>query len=363
MTNTQLESAWNKYTTGEIEVLKPILEQHHITLHTEQPHISGERFLMSGKKVVLVGTDTATSQTVIIKSSDDPHMIKELQQERAASSGLENIHFAYQPLLQPRELWCEENPDRLTVAIESIDQPEPFLGLPLKKQFDLILGAFTMLESVHATTNSHARAVTQFGNKRSSNYLDAAKNFCNVIVTHADSYASAAVSQGLQILQNESETIEQYCGFLTHDDFALHNFRFKNDAIYIIDQSSLTFGNKHESWARLMNYMMLYNFELEQAFAKYVADNLPPEAQSSYRLMRIYKLIELLHYHTTAAEHAVDNVQALSHARVQFWTTVLKAIIQNEALDQTAIDTYKQTRDSLRSSAEIERQKALQQLL
>ena len=362
----ELEKGWQSFTAHEITALTPILERMGITLDTDQPHISGERFLMSGKKVVLIGTKNDTGETVIIKSSTDPVSKKELQHERTTRDTLHAINFAYTPLLTPKEIWSEHEGERLTIVTQYIAQPIPFLSLPLSKQFDLLLGAFTMLEGVHATTASHGTSVLQFGNKVAADYITLAKTFFNdshaTIASCSESY-SKILQTALHQIETNQVSIERYCRFLTHDDFALHNFRFTSDAIYLIDQASLTFGNKHESWARLLNYMVLYNQPLEQAFATYIQTNLSIEEQASIKLMRMYKLIELLAYHALAATESTGDVQTLSFARITFWIEVLKSVSADTKVAVSTIDSYKQTRDSLRTAAEIERQKVLQQLL
>ena len=112
-----------------------------------------------------------------------------------------------------------------------------------------------------------------------------------------------------------------------------------------------------------MNYMLLYNRELEQALLQYLEDNAAPEETESLRLMRMYKATELLHYYSGAATKSEGNVHALSERRVDFWHYVLTQLLADEAISDEAIAMYKKDRDALRSTEEVERQKALQQLL
>jgi hypothetical protein len=363
---TTLENDWKNFVEAEIRTLTPLLQKRTIKLKTEQPHVSGERFLMSGKKVVLLGVDTSADTNVIIKSSTDPESKKELRHEQATRTALQTIAFAYNELLTPTELWSKTDDDRLTIVTECIEQPLAFLSLPLKKQFDLLLGAFAMLEGVRATTPSHQPAVAKFGNKTVDDYLALVAKFHEQIVEtniNLNEGQLHTLEEAKDKIVSHRTGIDRYCDFLTHDDFALHNFRFKNDAIYLIDQASLTFGNKHESWGRILNYMALYNPELEQAFTAHIKMNLSKEEQDSVWLLREFKLLELIAYHAHSTAESTGNVQTLSRARVDFWIKVLVAVSAHTSVPTQTIEHYKQTRDKLRSEAEIERQKVLQQLL
>jgi hypothetical protein len=361
----QNRQQFDTYVASELTAVRTLLAPRTITLETAQPHISGERFLMSGKKVVLVARDDETDRRMIIKSSADPGGIQEIEKEREARTTLANIPFAYHPLLAPRELWYERTHGRVTVATEFIEQPVAYLSLPLIEQFDLILQAFTMLTGVHAATSSHTKIIRKsFGTWSATQYLDSAQVFLNSIKqNHLEELVIEGCATAVRALQKEHKDITRYCDFLTHDDFALHNFRFTNGAIYLIDQSSLRFGNKHESWARFLNYMLLYGHELEAALVRYLKDNTAPEELRSLRLMRIYKALELIAYHSLAATRTEGTVRELSTRRVAFWYEVLSSLLVGTKVDQAVIDIYKHDRDTLRSEEEIARQRALQQLM
>lgn len=357
---------WEAFTRDEIAAILPTLKTKGVELLDTQPHISGERYLMSGRKIVLVAKRINSDEKLIIKTSADKQSLEEIADERISRQTLESLSFAYHPLLAPRELWVEKVGPRLTVATEYIEQPVSYLSLPLKTQFDLILKAFTMLSGVHATTAVHTKSIRDvFGVWNAADYLKAAEGFVVSISkaseednTHLNTYHEATLA-----LSNAATDVERYCDFLTHDDFALHNFRFNGEQIYLIDHASLRFGNLHESWARFMNYMLLYNHDLEQALVKYLVQNTAPEEVASLRLMRIFKALELIRYHTEAVGHADGNLRRLSLRRVTFWTEVLAALLFSMPLPEAKIAAYKKDRDRLRSEEELARQKALQQLL
>jgi hypothetical protein len=359
------KATWDAFVESETEALTPLLQQLGYTLDSEQPHVSGERYLMSGRKVVLVGQEVRTGESVIIKSSADPTAIEEIEAERTARRTLAKLPFTYQPLLAPRELAYYRQAGRVLVIIEFITQPEPFLSLPLREQFDLVISAFDMLSSAHAATSRHIHHVKRiFERWQATDYWHHLKTFSTAL-EGCEAFAprlSDVLTEVRTEMQSTQDDIERYCGFLTHDDFALHNFRFRDGAVYLIDQSSLRFGNKHESWARLLNYFILYNRDLERAILRHVELNLSDEEARSLRLMRMYKLTELLTYHCHAAHTSSGDDRTLSQARVSFWTDVLSSILAGTDVPEERIKEYKTLRDGLRSPEEKARQLAIQQL-
>jgi hypothetical protein len=352
---------WTTYVNKEIEALKPELEAKDVTLELEQPHISGERFLMSGNKVVLVGRDKKTNKRLIIKSSAEKDGIEEIEAERLARITLQKLPFAYHPLLAPTEMWHRQNGSRVIVVTEFIEQNQPYLSLPIIDQFDLIIQSFNMLAGMHATTASHMKSIGTV--VKTWGVADYEKQFGKFNISLNGLGLNNTLERSVETIAANRDDIDRYCGFLTHDDFALHNFRFNENKIYLIDQSSLKFGNKHESWARFMNYMLLYNRDLEQALFKYLCDNAAPEELRSLRLMRIYKLVELLNYHNLAAKNSEGSVKKLSERRIVFWHQVLRYILDEVKTPESIIIDYRADRDALRSREEVSRQRALQQLL
>ena len=171
--------------------------------------------------------------------------------------------------------------------------------------------------------------------------------------------ARAAIKKGGDMLEKHRETIEQYCGFLTHTDFVPHNFRIVGDNMYLLDHSSLRFGNKYEGWARFLNFMTFYNRPLEEALLFYMRNNRAEEEMLSLTLMRIYKLGELIWYHSDKLEKTSGDLRTLTQRRVEFWTSVLEAILGNTLVSEQIVREYVKTRDVLRSAEEHNRQKGL----
>src|SRR5690606_17976906 len=150
-------------------------------------------------------------------------------------------------------------------------------------------------------------------------------------------------------LTEQKERIEQYCGFLTHTDFVPHNFRIKDDILYLLDFSSLQFGNKHESWARFLNFMTLYNPELESLLIDYVDQNRASEERESLQLMRLFRLGEIITYYVKNVSQSDGSLKTLNQNRVQFWADVLAAEIENKRVSRDIVKNYQTNRDQLRS--------------
>jgi hypothetical protein len=346
---------WEKYCASELAGVTPLLTEFGISLDDEQPHLLGERYLMqavtteSGKKIILLGTMRESGKRVVIKATSDSAGMKELEHERTCRSVITEIKFAYKIFLTPEELIFTRKNGFLISIQAFIEQDSTFLKRLPRDQFFFALRAFEAQEGAHATTYEHIRLIKRtFGSMDAAGYL---KTF--------DSFKATLPSQARAFLKENIETIDQYGSFLTHTDFVPHNFRIVGEDMYLLDYSSLRFGNKYEGWARFLNFMTLYNRDLEQALLKYINDNRTPEESLSLKLMRVYRLSEIISYYTNAVEKSSDELQTLNKARVVFWTEALNAILSDHNLDEKIIEVYKMTRDSLRSTEEKIRQMGL----
>ncbi|MDP4020673.1 MAG: hypothetical protein Q8P58_01335 [Candidatus Adlerbacteria bacterium] len=353
MDNKTPQELWEEYCAQELVALSPILKQLGYNLEAEQPHLGGERYLMqavttkSGKKLVLLGHRTSDKRRVVVKATRDPKGTEELQHERACREILQKINFAYQAFSSPEELLFTRKSGFTITTQEFIEQEKPFLERPTKEQFTLALKAFKAQESAHATTYRHLKLITKvFPTVHAKDYL-------------AMSQKLSLPAPALQFLTENQEMIEQYCGFLTHIDFVPHNFRIKNGNIYLLDHSSLRFGNKYEGWARFLNFMTLYNPELEEALTQYVRDNRTAEEVLSLKCMRVYRLGEIIWYYQNTLSKSSGDLLELNRARVIFWSLVLASILKDEKLSSHVREEYIKNRDELRSDAEKCRQSGL----
>jgi hypothetical protein len=344
---------WEGYKARELAVIKPILQKLGFELADEQPHLGGERYLMqavttqSGKKLILIGHRVSDGKKVVIKTAAEPAGKRELRHERRCRQVLKEIGFAYQVFFSPEEIIFTERDGRLISIQAFIEQEKTFLERPLKEQFDFALKAFKAQESAHATTYKHVRIIERtFGSMGADGYLHLGKTF------NIDTAAR-------EFLEKNKNTIDQYCGFLTHTDFVPHNFRIKDGTMYLLDHSSLRFGNKYEGWARFINFMELHNPPLAAALVQYVRDNRTQEELLALKCMRIYRLGEIIWYYRNTLPQSTGDLLKLNEARVHFWSEALKAVSNDREVPFATIESYKKTRDTLRSEDEKRRQVGL----
>lgn len=362
------KEAWEAYRTQELRAVTPILAHLGYELDEAQPHISGERYLMqavtttSGKKLILLGRRQNDGARVVIKVTSDMHGMEELQHERECRQILHTINFAYQVFHSPAEFFFGECDGHLISIQEFIEQKSTFLARPLKEQFALALKAFKAQEGAHATTYGHERLITKvFGTMDVKGYLAAFEDFRASILRESPNEAVLhnILGEASKQLARGRETVEQYCGFLTHTDFVPHNIRVKDEEIYLLDHSSLRFGNKHEGWARFINFMTLYNPPLAEALIEYVRLNRTPEESLSLKLIRLYRLGEIMWYYANTLSKSAGDLSILNQARVQFWARVLESVLYDRPLAPSVLEEYRRTRDALRSAEEALRQKDL----
>ncbi len=370
MQSHNAQQKWEAYRQRELDAAGPLLTKLGFALEPEQPHTFGERFLMAGRrdvggggyKLVLLGTRVTDHKRVVIKISSDREGIREIETERRAREILRILKFAYQTLHAPGELLYITGGTHAVSVTAHIDQERTFLSRPIEEQFALVLQALKAQESVHATAYSHMKAIKEiFGIWGVQEYLNSFEAFCTA-ATQSDPHNDAlaqSLAKAQAFLAEHRDTIEQYCGFLTHADFVPHNLRVHEGQVYLLDSASLHFGNKYESWARFLNFMLLYNRPLEQALVQYAHDNRTPEEELSLRLMRIYKLGKLLEYHAGTLSKTSGDLTLLSKKRVEFWREVLESLLNDRPLPQEILTRYQPERDVLRSEEEKKRQKAL----
>ena len=367
--NGTSKQTWMRYCEKECVVLIPLLSHLGYTLDLEQPLIGGEKYLMravtteSGRKLILLGTRASDGKRVIIKTASDTDGRVEIECEIGARRALEKMQFAYNVFFSPEELLLHEE-NGFFIFIQEYLQPEiPFLERQTSEQFTLALNAFKAQESAHAATFEHIRETQKiFGNQKDSgDYLLAFAGFQDevkrilpeAIKTHN------LMDEAYTILKKHSDTVDQYSGFLTHTDFVPHNFRVVQERIYLLDHSAIRFANKYEGWARFINFMELYNAELARILEKYVLDNRAPEEVISLRLMRLYRLGEIIFYYCDKLPKSEGPLLELNRARFDLWSHVLETNLKGTTPDSRVLADYKQTRGSLRSEDEVKRQKVL----
>ncbi len=367
-TNRNSFIEWQAYCSSELSLLTPILSKRGYTLDAVQPHLAGERFLMQavttthGRKLILFGTDSHGAR-VVIKATRDTAGTAEILHERTCRQFLTNIDFAAAVFHTPPEVYFTHS-HGFTILIQAfIEQPSSFLERPFEEQFFFALNAFKAQEGAHAATYKHrAKIAHVYAIREARDYLRSHTEFSNFI-THRESHNKSLrtlLSDTAHELARNTLLLDQYSSYLTHTDFVPHNFRIDTtDTMYLLDFSSLVFGNKYEGWARFLNFMTLYHEALESSLIAYIRDNRAKEELATLRLMRLYRLTELIRYYVGTLDKSDGNLHQLNTARIDFWSQVLAAELQHTRVSEKIRTNYQTIRDSLRSDEEKKRQEGL----
>lgn len=337
--------------------MESTLKELGFILEEEQPHLSGERFLMMKDKQVLVGQDR-NSNRVILKVATKQGGKEEIEREKKARDLLKKATFANDKILFPDEVFFGAKDNYLIWATEFIPQEKVFVAHPLEEQFFLILRAFEEQEAFHATTFEHIKSIESFFPVfHAREYFGEFRKFKESLKKLNDRELDKTMEEAEAFLTSHKSIIDTYCNYLTHTDFVPHNFRIKGKSIYMLDLSAVQFGNKCEGWARFLNYMIIHNPKLEKLLNDYVRQNRGADEYLNLRLMRIYKLGFLLDFYARSIEKTEGDLRTLTLERIGFWHEVLKRILKDEPVPQDLIERYKAKRDDLRSDEEKKRQK------
>ncbi len=315
-----------------------------------------------GKKLVLTGRRTSDQERVVIKVSSDPAGIKEIERERNTRTTLHKLEFASHAFHSPKELLFEMHGPYRVYITAYIEEARSFFEHSLDEQFFLALRALETQEGVHATTEKHAAAVHgTFGMTDADTYIASYRNFAEEarIANQGDTVMANELDRGERFLEAHRTVIARYCGFLTHADFVPNNMRVSGNEIFLLDYASMHIGNKYESWARFINFMIHHNTKLEELLIRYVRENRGEEEFLSLRLMRVFKLAFLLRYHTQALHQSTGDLYKLIQQRIIFWTAALTAVLDDKPVPQEIIDTYVGHMEALRSEEEKARQRQM----
>jgi hypothetical protein len=349
---------WKELYGTELKELEKTLEKLGFTLDDEQPHLSGERFLMTRNKLVLSGTNKA-GQRVIIKAAEHPDGKAEIQREKDARDLLASLAFSKDALLFPKELYTGTHDGRLYFVTEYIPQEKVFVSYGLEEQFFMALRAFETQEAFHATTFEHLKKVDKiFPVHYAKDYFESFNSFVKTIENiEPDSVLLEILSTTKDFLVANKQLIDQYSNHLVHTDLVPHNFRVHNNKLYTLDAAAVEFGNKYEGWARFLNYMVIHNPELEVLLSQYLQKNRGERDFLDLRLMRAFKISYLIEYYVRSLPKTEGDLHDLTRKRINFWHRVLEAILDNVSIPKELVEDYKNKRDILRSDEEKKRQK------
>ena len=299
-------------------------------------------------KRVLIGQRNSDKTRVIIKASDSLGGRNEIKSEKLIQDTLLQASFSQEKIFFPEEIYYGEKGGYLIRITNFIEQEKVFGAYPLDEQFFMLMREFEAQESFYANTFEHLNIVKNvFPVTKARDYIQRFEGF--KIGQHKE--------EALSLLEKHIDLIETRSNYLTHTDFAPSNFRVSGKKLYMIDLSSMHFGNRYEGLARFVNYCLIHNPKLGQLITDYIRDNRGDEESLCLRLMRIYKAGFLINHYETTLPKTEDALQTLTETRLKLWQTILERLLKDEPVDQGTIDAYRLTRDTLRSKAEVMRQK------
>jgi hypothetical protein len=160
---------WEDWKDAALKEVMVILHRLDIMIDDDQPHLSGERYLMSGKKLVLQGLHKTTNKKIVIKYASDKEYVKEIKNERQKKESVANINFGYKSLSFPIEFLFESNKNYTILVTEFITQDILFIKLPLQTQFFLSLKVLEAFEGIHTVVSKHNAALKKLGGNK--NYV------------------------------------------------------------------------------------------------------------------------------------------------------------------------------------------------
>lgn len=359
MNSSNKQEIWSEKVTLELKHISNILKLIGFELDKEQPHISGERYLMTRDKLVLVGTRIEDNLKVIIKVSDNKKGREEINQEKKIRDALASFTFSKKSIIFPVEIYFGQEENFLIWATKYIDQEKVFASYSIEEQFFMILKVFENQESFHATTFEHLRNIkTILPILHSKNYIEKTEEFKNRIFDLEDHIKlKNSVLEALKLLQSHKRLIDMYCDHLTHTDLAPSNFRIQKKEIYMIDLSSIIFGNKYDGWARFLNWAIVYSPILEKTIIEYLKTNRGQEEYLALRLMRIFKATFLVDYYIKNLNKTSGNLHLLTKKRLELWTLILENLLDDKTIPSQIVHQHMNDCDKLRSPEEKERQK------
>jgi hypothetical protein len=343
----------------ELKNISPVLSGLGFELEKKQPHIGGERMILSQKKLVLLCTEKSTGNRAVAKCSKFKEGIDEIKREKEVRSHLTNVKFALDELALPKEMFFGEKNGYLIFITQYINQEKIFVGYSLLDQFFMALRALERQESFHATTYEHLNIIKNtFDVQTPQNYSEKFDYFIkNINKNCENSQISFLFEKTKKFFDENLKIIETYSYYLIHEDLVPHNFRIENLQIHTLDCASLHYGNKYESWARFLNYMTIHNPELENKLTNYIKNNRGENEYFCLRLMKIFKIAQLMNYHSGLLDKIDGNFLALTKIRLVFWSKFLSRLLEDKKISAAEHSDYIQKRNALRSEEEKERQR------
>lgn len=358
------KTLWEQKINKELPIIEALVLDLGYKLDAIQPNLMGEKFLMKVDKFILSATRIKDNKKVIIKISKDKAGIKEIKNDRAASQNLKNLSFAKDTIKVAEEIFFKKVGDYQVYIVEFLEQKDSLMKLPLEEQFYITLRAFDILENIYLSTKEHKKLVKdKFPILKAEDYLKRFLKYrddINKILN--DPEVNEKVSFAKNVFKQNLDIVKKFENFLVHEDFVQQNFRLQNGVLYFIDHEALQFGNLYETQARFLNFMMVHSPKLEKKYLEYFKQQNRPDKELALRMMRLFKCTQLLDYYAKSLEKSRGNEYKLSKVRFDFYLDVLENLSNNTPVHDSLVTEYENTRNSLRSKEEVERQKLIKHL-
>ncbi|MBI5045402.1 MAG: hypothetical protein HZC14_00090 [Candidatus Niyogibacteria bacterium] len=327
-------------------------------MEKKQPHISGERAVLSQKSLVLFCAEKSTGNRVVVKCSGHEDGMREIRREKIMRDHLATAKYSTDRPALPKETFFGERDNYIFLATEYVDQERVFVKHDLQQQFFMALNAFERQEAFHATTYEHLSSIKKIAEIITPElYSEKFGNFIkNANANYQNSETLSTLMQAKNLFDQNLNMVRTYSYYLIHEDLVPHNFRIRNSHIHMLDCASLQYGNKYESWARFINYMVIHSPELEKKLLQYIKNSRGEREYLCLRVMRAFKVAQLINYHASLISKVEGNFLQLTKIRLDFWTKVLSKILADEKISSEEHENYTRQRDALRSNEEKERQ-------
>lgn len=356
----QARQKWDEKIKNELPIIRELLSTIGVTLDEIQPNLIGEKFLMKTDKFGLTGTYTPENAKVMIKASNHKNGIKELEADRKVSHIVDKLSFSNEKIKTAKEYFYGDLGGYRILVQEFLDQQKALIQLPLEDQYYISMRGFSVLESFYLTTKSHYTEVKKhFPILTAKDYLKTfskyLKNIHNIL---NDPIVDEKLDQSYTLFRQNLKLVDKFSAYLVHEDFVPHNFRVYNNILYFIDHEALRFGNKYESWARYVNWMLVQYPPMEEKLVEHVR-KLGTEDYLNLRMMRLLKCAQLINYYAETLAKTSGDTYDLNVRRFNLWIEVLVSLTNDRKLHPSFIEEYKQARDVLRTDDEKQRQKLL----
>lgn len=351
--------------TLSIDSVVLILAKAGFALDNEnnQVHIGDERTLISRDKLVLKGRCISDASRVIIKASASVAGIREIERERTCRRCLAEINCNFQPPIfsYPEELGFLQEEGLCISVIKYIDQDIRFLNRTLEEKLNLSLSAFYIQEKVTVgVVKNLIGIVDRLGIVTENAYLREFEACLGDALIYSPQNRILRLNRERAVFffRDRLCYVRGHQGFLVHADFVPNNFRVVGSKISYLDLGAFQFGNRYESWARYLNWMMVWDYQLEGALIKYFDENRGQEDYMCLSAMRALKMGFLIGVYSKHLSELQDDARlyALQSGRLNFWTLALVALIHgNHVPERTALE-FAKFQESLRSERERRRQ-------